>query len=323
MTHFDESKHPRGQAANAGQFAAKSNTAPGASLADVPLPTFSPADARNVDFTVDVLRDHLSRFPDAPTVREVDDDEDGNTVVEWQRTHSYGGTAWSEGQRAHITDDGELVSLERSIPDGSWHRDDHLSDELGALRLKVNMDRLAMAGIYVAPQDSDAGYSGRKFVGGRVAGSPREQVYDAALIAKNIRGDIRKAVEWGALPGEYAYRTTTSKFSGGQAINVRVEGMPDAKQYVERQDGFPHGRSAHAVEVDRVLETIGNQWNVDDSDSSRDYFDTRYYLHVAIDDERMARFRAEQREVDRQKRAARQRQSPVTSLAEAPAEADP
>lgn len=42
MTTFDESQHPRGQAANAGQFASKSNDAPAGELAAT-LPTLADA----------------------------------------------------------------------------------------------------------------------------------------------------------------------------------------------------------------------------------------------------------------------------------------
>lgn len=307
MPHFDETEHPRGQAGNRGQFRDKVNTKPDEALLDaVQLPVFTPDDVRNVDFTLDVIRESFEGWEPVRNLRENGSDDEGNTILQWEHVVSYGGVPSSVfKERIRVSDDGEIIARESGNNDGYWGSSDFYGDDLTAMRMKVNRARLAMAGVYVTSQDSDGGYSGNKFVGGRVAQEPRERVYDAAVIARETRKHIKEAVRWGALPAEYTYSVNTSKFSMGQSIRIGVSGMPDSKHYVEREPGFAYGASAHSREVHEVLEMIGNQWNVDDSDSQTDYFDVTYYLHVDIDSEHMTRFRDEQRELARKKRLAK------------------
>src|SRR5947209_11528557 len=54
---------------------------------------------------------------------------------------------------------------------------------------------------------------------------------DAAQIAKLIRADIKQAIKAGELPGTFRnYRVRTNKYSMGQSIDIRVEGLPQLFQ---------------------------------------------------------------------------------------------
>lgn len=304
MTTYDEALHPRGQAGNAGQYREKRNDAPTAQLDGVQLPVFTPDDVRNTDHTIDIIREHILAGDRVSGFHELDSDTDGNTVVEWEWTSQYFGGNTTYRERATIDDRGEILTRQSQGPGGHWFAADMHGDEAAALRMKVNEARLAMAGVRIHGQANDGGPYGRKFVGGRVDQSNGGWA-NATNVSAAVRKQIAAAIEWGALPGEYDYRVKTSKFAGGQAIDIVVEGMPDSKHFAERQEGYAHGSSAHVREVTQVLELIGNQWNTDASDLMTDYFDVTYYLNVQVDDERMAEFRAKQREIAAAKRRAK------------------
>lgn len=304
MTTYDESLHPRGQAANAGQFREKHNDAPTGSLT-ADLPELTPADVRNADYTIDVLREHITATEGVHDLHVSGTDDDGNAILEWKTRSWYtDGTVFEN--RVRIDEDGEIVAVE-SGRNGQWYNTDPYGDELAAYRMKVNEVRLAHAGVYVHGQVGDGGPYGHQFIGGRVDQERRWR--DAAQVSKDIRTDIKSAVKWGALPEDLSYAVRTSKYAGGQSIDITVEGMPDAVQYVQRQEGFARGRSGRAKEIHDVLETIGNQWNVDESDGMTDYFCVTYYCFVRIEDEHMAAFRAEQRAIAARKRAEKKVQA--------------
>lgn len=296
-SHFDESEHPRQRG---GQFATKTNDSPSAELG-APFPTFSPADVRNADWTIDVLRDVIVT-EGVSDFGETGSDDEGNAIVEWSWRSMIAGHLYRE--RIRIDDAGEVIAKESQAQDGQWYSADPYGDEAAALRFRVNATRLAVAGVIAPAQEGDGPY-GPAFVGGLVATQTNEHgQVDATKVSQRTRAGIKKAIEWGALPGEYTYRVTTDKYSMGQSVRVQVEGMPDERHYVERQEGFPRGESAHAREVDKVLELIGNQWNTDRSDSMQDYFDVTYYLQVSIDDEHTTAWRRQQRELNAAKRRA-------------------
>lgn len=304
MTTFDESQHPRGNAANRGQFREKQNTAPAGGLTAV-MPMLTPEDVRNADYTIDVLRETITATEGVHDLHVSGADDDGNVILQWKTHSRYSGGHIFE-DRVRVDGDGEIVAVE-SGRDGQWYNQDPHGDELAAYRMKVNEVRLAHAGVYIHGQPNDGGPYGRKFVGGRVDQDARWR--DAAQVSKDIREQIKSATAWGALPDNLTYGVRTRKYAGGQSIDITVEGMSDADQYTERQDGYPHGRSGRAKEITEVLQTIGNQWNTDESDVMSDYFSVTYYCSVQIDDERMAAFRAEQRAIAARKRAEKKAQA--------------
>lgn len=295
MSSYDESLHPR---AKTGKFTEKVNPPQTASLNN-PFPTFTPADVRNADWTIDVLRDTIAT-EGVTGYGETGTDEDGNVIVEWSWRSRIADHEYRE--RILIDDAGEVVAKQSQARDGNWYPADPYGDEAAALRLRVNATRLAVAGVIAPAQEGDGPY-GPAFVGGLVASETSEYGWiDATKVSQKTRAGIKTAVQWGALPAEYTYRVGTEKYAGGQSVRVTVEGMPDSRHHVERQEGFPRGSSAHAREVSKVIELIGNQWNTDRSDTMQDYFDVTYYLNVSIDDEQVTEWRRLQRQAAAEKR---------------------
>lgn len=246
-----------------------------------------PEDVLNAEFTVTSLTEHFGAEP------TLDADEDGNTVADFWRD-SYSSRF---GTRVVIDDGGEIIRVDNAwnsdISDGEWAHHDHLQfdRERHTLRGVVNRDRLAFAGILTENEGAGTGVYGYRYLGGRA----KEGEYDAAVIATNIRRDIARAREFGAIPDNLEYNVRTSKYSGGQSIGLSVTGVPDSQQYAELEEGFPHGRSPWASELHDTLDLIGSQWQDDQTDSQQDYFHVRYYLSVYIHDEQSVAFQAKEK----------------------------
>lgn len=280
--------------AGAGQFTRKTNSAPTSGLEALPAAAPTPEEVRSLAFTLESLvtaagvTGELIRFtPDA----------DGRTRVGWS-TEGYGDPVTS---RATIDGQGEIVRLEVDWSSNGLFVDAGDDDrELHELRHKINIDRLAFAGIRVHGVDNDGGAYGNRFTGGR----SDERLHDAAEISKRIREDLKKAQKVGALPEHLTYRVHTSKFSGGQSITVSCEGISDDQQYVMTHDGF-RGRHPWAHELNRTISIIGEQWQDAETEAQTDYFDVLYYFHVDMPDERMQQWREDEKARQAQKRAAK------------------
>lgn len=277
-----------------GRFTGKGRaTASGAGLEDIDATAFETPDVRTPEFTIESLRAAVN----AGEVISFDPDDAGRTRVGWSiEGHN---VAWTN--RATIDDQGELIRLETSWSDlGDWHDTDPDGLELHDLRHKINVDRLAFAGIRVHGEDNDGGSYGNRFTGGRA----HEKLWDAAQISKRIREDLKKAQEVGAIPSNVDYRVNTSKFAGGQSITVSCEGLADSQLIVPTHDGF-QGRHPWANELQRTVTVIGEQWQDSEIESQTDYFIVRYYFHVDMPDERSQAWRKDEREKAAQRRAAR------------------
>jgi hypothetical protein len=122
-------------------------------------------------------------------------------------------------------------------------------------------------------------------------GSKYELTRDLSLaeINKMIRADIKAAVKSGDLPAA-KYAVTKS----GNAIRVAISSLPfavlnPAAFYLCGEwptiRGIARERwTAEAIATREVVQEIVNAYNYDRSESMTDYFDTRFYLTVDLDD---------------------------------------
>lgn len=265
-----------------GRFRQKRHSTPVDALVDPEASVvLDPADVLTVDFTLRTLRDTA---PGAPG----DGDLDSGIIemapaADGQRRFAY----WPYGldkltcRWVTITDRGEITDVVESFegPDGRerfWKAGD--DEWLHHLRHRVNVARLAFAGIYVHGQDDDGGYGGNKYVGGRAA----DRWEDGAEIAKRIRRDLLQAQRYGAIPDDLNYRVQTRKSSMSQSITITVEGLPDDAITRADENGGRGRPRPRAIELSQTLDIVGNQWNVVDNDSQTDYFNERYFLHVTV-----------------------------------------
>ena len=118
---------------------------------------------------------------------------------------------------------------------------------------------------------------------------------DIRDIAKRMRADIKAL----ALPAGIKTSVRLQRYSGGQAIDIRITALPSGfpllsdaaaswkKQFPHRANDVPGAvvdhRSAEFHRLMQQLERIHGAYNRDNSDSMTDYFDCRYYGSVSLD----------------------------------------
>jgi hypothetical protein len=114
-------------------------------------------------------------------------------------------------------------------------------------------------------------------------------------IAKRMRADIKAL----GLPAGFKVSVTCQSYSGGGSIDIRVTAVPENFRYYTDKAAswlkqFPHAEhrmpmhwedALHSEwrEVRDTLKRVHSSYNRDNSDSSVDYFDTRYYGGVDLD----------------------------------------
>lgn len=145
----------------------------------------------------------------------------------------------------------------------------------------------ATLGGIVEPGESTEGYMGAPgWIGGR-----HESGRDITEIAKDVRGDIKRAKEDGWLREDLSFSVRTERFSGGRALRVQVKGMSDderlayAPEIYNRWFNPRGGLSEEAAQTQERVETIIDQYNRDESNSQVDYFNIDFHHSVGFETE--------------------------------------
>lgn len=154
---------------------------------------------------------------------------------------------------------------------------------------------------HAAPEDYYPDVHGSKYTGFR----------DAAAIAKDVRADIKAAVDAGHLPAsvgghDVAYSVRCRKYAGGQAIDVTITGMADRDIYdAERGPWGERRKSQAAKDLVGKVERIAKAYNRSRSEGMVDYFDETYWCNVTIEDESAMEWRIQEKTMDAFKRQLR------------------
>jgi hypothetical protein len=125
---------------------------------------------------------------------------------------------------------------------------------------------------------------------------------NATDICKDIRTDLKEATEANYLPAGLKYSVTNDKYSGGQSINVTIQGVPD-EDLTDPTELDVHGeyaRRKEAKELEERVEAITNAYNRTDIDSQSDYFNVAYWGRAEIE----SRWAREYREDEAARRKA-------------------
>ncbi|MCC3299799.1 hypothetical protein [Arthrobacter caoxuetaonis] len=128
---------------------------------------------------------------------------------------------------------------------------------------------------------------------------------DAAYVAKDIRADLKAATAGNYLPKDLTYSVRIDKFSGGQSIDVTVQGLADADRLDPDSYDLVYRRydeRPEAKELRKRVEEITNAYNRSDTDAQSDYFNVSYYSHVRLEDDRSREYREAEAEKRRLKR---------------------
>lgn len=119
---------------------------------------------------------------------------------------------------------------------------------------------------------------------------------DATEICKDIREELKAATEANYLPAGLKYSVTNDKYSGGQSVNVVVQGVSDA----DRTDltNLDHrGNYAQLKEAKELQErvcAITDAYNRTDIDGQSDYYNVAYSSRAEIETDRSRQFREDE-----------------------------
>lgn len=140
-----------------------------------------------------------------------------------------------------------------------------------------------------------------KFVGSKYTGWR-----SVTEVAKDLREDIKVAYTAGMIPENAVVTVRSRKYAGGQALDLIVDGLTDDEIYAPEDPEQPWSRknTDKVNKLTRRLERLANQYGRDNSESMTDYFDTDFYVHAEVRDERSQAFWAGEKEKERQRRAA-------------------
>lgn len=144
----------------------------------------------------------------------------------------------------------------------------------------------SLGGIVQAGETTDGYMGAPAWIGGK-----HEPGRDITEIAKDVRGDLKRAQREGWLREDLDFSVRTERFSGGRALRVNVKGMSDDERLSYKPEPFnrrfnPHGGySAEASEIHDRVDSIVDQYNRDESNSQVDYFNTDFYHSIGFESE--------------------------------------
>lgn len=137
-------------------------------------------------------------------------------------------------------------------------------------------------------------------------GGHHEPGRDITDIAKDVRGDIKRAQDDGWLREDLSYSVRTERFSQGRAMRVQVRGMTDDERLGYARDPIDPSRfnpdgthSAEAEETRERLSMIVDQYNRDASGEPVESFDADFYHSVEFETEEDTLADQRQRDTDR------------------------
>jgi len=123
-------------------------------------------------------------------------------------------------------------------------------------------------------------HSGSKFVAGM----------DVAQVAKAIRADFKAAVKAHTLPADFKASVKISRFAGGCALDVFIQGGTTGcfnPEYWKNLNKFgaerPSRFTADGSALLAAVEAICKAYQRYESDAMSDYHNTNFYLNVQYD----------------------------------------
>lgn len=119
---------------------------------------------------------------------------------------------------------------------------------------------------------------------------------DATEICKDIRADLKAAVEANYLPAGLKYAVKNHKYSGGQSISVTIQGVTDEDRLdpTELDHNGQYKEMPEARELQERVEAITNAYNRTDRGNNYDYANVAYWGSARIETDRDRQFREDE-----------------------------
>ena len=112
-------------------------------------------------------------------------------------------------------------------------------------------------------------------------GSKADQLHDAAEISRAVKKELVSMQKAGQFPAEIKFSVKSSKFAGGQAVEVSISGW-QKEQIWKEEWSQPYSQMINvmlpeAKEIEEKAEAVRNQYNREAINSMIDYFQVTYY----------------------------------------------
>lgn len=142
---------------------------------------------------------------------------------------------------------------------------------------------------FVAPRGAARGRAAQGPAADRTASAGHFGTRDVVSVAGDVRGDLRDAVRAGYLPAGLTFSVRCSTPADGRAMDVAIRGLSD--EQVWGPDRFADFRRQYTESARLVRErvaAIANNYNPPDASTEADHRRGVYYVHVALESDRMA-----------------------------------
>jgi hypothetical protein len=112
-------------------------------------------------------------------------------------------------------------------------------------------------------------------------GSKADQLHDAAEISRAVKKELVSMQKAGQFPAEIKFSVKSSKFAGGQSVEVVISGW-NSEQVWKEEWSEPYSRMLkimlpEAKAIQEKAEAVRNQYNREAINSMIDYFNVNYY----------------------------------------------
>ncbi|GEL48080.1 hypothetical protein CHO01_31960 [Cellulomonas hominis] len=172
----------------------------------------------------------------------------------------------------------------QALADGKAHEAESLGRRLDVI---AERERAWREGGYTPPTFTKDEQTSGPVTYRKSTGSNYTGYRDVTAIAKDVRADLRAAQRAGFIPPDVTISVRSSKYAGGQALDLRVEGLSEDDQFQRRSPLDPSWQrrySAYAHQVRDRVKAIASAYSHDDTSSETDYWNVTYYCNVTLAD---------------------------------------
>lgn len=145
-------------------------------------------------------------------------------------------------------------------------------------------------------------------------GSKYKGFQDVAVIAKDVRADLKEAKAKGYLPDNLKYAVEIDKYSGGQSLTVTVQGLDDKDLAAYNTVYGRNEPSPQSQELKKRVNNIAAAYNSSVIRGEIDYFSSMYNPRVVLEEQSQREYRLEASALAKKKRQVAAKKKEIVSL---------
>jgi hypothetical protein len=114
-------------------------------------------------------------------------------------------------------------------------------------------------------------------------GTKYDRDLDVVAIAKLLRKDLKaaRATTLVMLPAHAKISVTTSRYSMGCSLTVRIKGLREVEKWIDGD--YHNGRTSLCLNIMQACRDLMNAYKRDNSDTMTDYYDVNFSGDVVVD----------------------------------------